>query len=295
MNGQSKLVPWCILGGDRRDAHFARAMLGLGYDVRVSCVPGADDLPAEAVVHDVHRAARGVSVLVCPVTGTDESGVLRRSTTPVDLLEILSGADGIKVLVIGTARQPVREIAAAKGIKIVESMRDDELAILNSIPSAEGAVQIAMQHSDFTIHGSRSAVLGFGRTGVTLASTLLALKSTVTVAARKRQDLAKARALGHIPLRFCKLKSALPSLDLVFNTAPALVLPRELLSAVKKTCVIVDLASPPGGVDFDAAKELGITAILAPGLPGLVAPRTAGEILSSVVPRLVDEALESSE
>lgn len=295
MNGQSKLVPWCILGGDRRDAHFARAMLGLGYDVRVSCVPGADDLPAEAVVHDVHRAACGVSVLVCPVTGTDESGVLRRSTTPVDLLEILSGADGIKVLVIGTARQPVREIAAAKGIKIVESMRDDELAILNSIPSAEGAVQIAMQHSDFTIHGSRSAVLGFGRTGVTLASTLLALKSTVTVAARKRQDLAKARALGHIPLRFCKLKSALPSLDLVFNTAPALVLPRELLSAVKKTCVIVDLASPPGGVDFDAAKELGITAILAPGLPGLVAPRTAGEILSSVVPRLVDEALESSE
>jgi dipicolinate synthase subunit A len=295
VNGQSKLVPWCILGGDRRDAHFARAMLGLGYDVRVSCVPGADDLPAEAVVHDVHRAACGVSVLVCPVTGTDESGVLRRSTTPVDLLEILSGADGIKVLVIGTARQPVREIAAAKGIKIVESMRDDELAILNSIPSAEGAVQIAMQHSDFTIHGSRSAVLGFGRTGVTLASTLLALKSTVTVAARKRQDLAKARALGHIPLRFCKLKSALPSLDLVFNTAPALVLPRELLSAVKKTCVIVDLASPPGGVDFDAAKELGITAILAPGLPGLVAPRTAGEILSSVVPRLVDEALESSE
>ena len=272
-----------------------QTMLGLGYDVRVSCVPGADDLPAEAVVHDVHRAACGVSVLVCPVTGTDESGVLRRSTTPVDLLEILSGADGIKVLVIGTARQPVREIAAAKGIKIVESMRDDELAILNSIPSAEGAVQIAMQHSDFTIHGSRSAVLGFGRTGVTLASTLLALKSTVTVAARKRQDLAKARALGHIPLRFCKLKSALPSLDLVFNTAPALVLPRELLSAVKKTCVIVDLASPPGGVDFDAAKELGITAILAPGLPGLVAPRTAGEILSSVVPRLVDEALESSE
>ena len=35
-----------------------------------------------------------------------------------------------------------------------------------------------------------------------------------------------------------------------------------------------------GGVDFDAAKN-GITAILAPGLPGLVAPRTAGEILSS--------------
>ncbi len=294
MNDEFNQVTWCILGGDRRDAHFARAMLDLGYDIRVSCVPGIDSLPAEVVFHDANEAVRGASVVVCPVTGTDESGILRQSTTPVDLPKVLSRAEDLKVLVIGSARQVVWEAADAKGIRIVESMRDDELAILNSIPSAEGAVQIAMQHSDFTIHGSKSAVLGFGRTGVTLASTLLALKSTVTVAARKPQDLARARTLGHIPLRFSDLKSALSSFDLVFNTAPALVLPRELLSAVKKTCVIIDLASPPGGVDFEAAQEAGITAILAPGLPGLVAPRTAGEILSLVIPRLVDQALESS-
>lgn len=295
MNGELKRVSWCILGGDRRDAHFARALLDLGYDVRVSCVPGTDDLPARVIVHDANEAVRGASVVVCPVTGTDESGVLRHSATPVDLLQVLSRAEGIEVLVIGTAKRAVKELACAKGIWIVESMRDDELAILNSIPSAEGAVQIAMEHSDFTIHGSRSAVLGFGRTGVTLASTLQALKSTVTVAARKPQDLARARALGHIPLRFSDLKSALRSFDLIFNTAPALVLPSELLNEVKKTCVIVDLASPPGGVDFEAAKEAGITAVLAPGLPGLVAPRTAGEILSQVIPRLVSQALESSQ
>jgi dipicolinate synthase subunit A len=295
VNGEAKQVPWCILGGDRRDARFARAMLDLGYDVKVSCVPGTDDLPPEVVVHDPDMAVCGASVVVCPVTGTDESGILRQSTAPVDLLQVLSKAEGIQILVIGTARRAVKESADAKQIRVVESMRDDELAILNSVPSAEGAVQIAMQHTDFTIHGSKSAVLGFGRTGVTLASTLQALKSTVTVAARKPQDLARARALGHTPLRFCDLKSALPSFDLVFNTAPALVLPRELLNGVKNTCVIIDLASPPGGVDFEAAREAGITAILAPGLPGLVAPRTAGEILSIVIPRLVSEALESSQ
>lgn len=174
---------------------------------------------------------------------------------------------------------------------VVESMRDDELAILNSIPSAEGALQLAMEHSDFTIHRSRSAVLGLGRTGLTLASLLLAMKSTVTVAARRPQDQARARALGFISIKFDDLCAALPSQDLVFNTVPALVLTRALLLAMRSGAIVIDLASPPGGVDYQAAQEIGLNAILAPGLPGLVAPRTAGEILASVVPRLVSESL----
>lgn len=292
MSSRYRETPWCILGGDRRDGHFARAMLDHGYDVRVCCVPDTDDLPAKVRVDDVNRAVKGISVLVCPVTGTDESGVLRHSTAPVSLTEVLSEANGIDALVIGTARQAIRDAAASKGIEIIESMRDDELAILNSIPSAEGALQIAMEHSDFTIHGSRSAVLGLGRTGLTLASALQGLKSVVTAVARRPQDLARARALGHVAVRFSDLKTVLPQFDLVFNTAPAPVLPKELMKMVKKTAVVIDLASPPGGVDFDAARVAGITAILAPGLPGLVAPRTAGEILAQVIPRLVSSTLE---
>jgi dipicolinate synthase subunit A len=79
--------------------------------------------------------------------------------------------------------------------------------------------------------------------------------------------------------------------DLIFNTVPALVLTRSLLSAMRRSAVVIDLASSPGGIDYQAAQELGVNAILAPGLPGLVAPRTAGEILASVVPRLVSESL----
>lgn len=293
MSNELSQLSWCILGGDRRDLFFARAMLELGYNVRVCSIPGVEDLPHSIVVPDPSQAVHSASVLVCPVTGTDDSGVLRKSTIPINLPKLLYDAAQTTILVIGSAKQAVQEAAVARNIMVIESMHDDELAILNSIPSAEGAVQMAMEHSDFTIHGSRSIVLGYGRTGLTLASVLQGLKSEVTVAARKPQDLARAKALGHAPVRFSELKAILHSFDLIFNTVPALVLSRELVALIKETAIVIDLASPPGGVDFDAAQERGVTALLAPGLPGQVAPRTAGRILSTVIPRLVGEAIES--
>lgn len=292
MSPELRHLRWCILGGDKRDAHFAQTLLDREYDIKVCGVPGTDNLPSQVLLHDPRDAVRDADVLVCPVTGVNGHGILRKSTIPIDLAAVLPNTSRLKVLVIGRTDQEVNNTADRLGIVIVESMCDDELAILNSIPSAEGALQIAMEHSDFTIHGSKSIVLGMGRTGLTLASTLLAMKSTVSVAARKRQDLARARALGFIPVSFEELDEALPSSDLIFNTVPSLILDSRLLSAVKRTAVVVDLASPPGGTDFEAAKMMNIKAILAPGLPGLVAPRTAGEILATVIPRLVTESLE---
>lgn len=293
MYSKLKQLKWCILGGDKRDAHFAHSLLKCDYDVKVCGVPQIDELPGRAMVNDLEDAVKDADVLVCPVTGTHPQGVLRKSTVPIDLTAVLSRTSKLKVLVIGTANEAVSKAAALAGALVVESMRDDELAILNSIPSAEGAIQIAMENTDFTIHGSASIVLGMGRTGLTLASTLLSMHSNVSIAARKRSDLARGRALGFSPIHFDDLACELPVFDLIFNTVPSLVLDAKLMRVVKKTAVIIDLASPPGGTDFESAKAEGIKAILAPGLPGLVAPRTAGEILASVIPRLVHESLES--
>ncbi len=75
--------------------------------------------------------------------------------------------------------------------------------------------------------------------------------------------------------------------DLIFNTVPSLVLDRVVLDSVNREAVIVDMASSPGGTDFEYASFLGIKALLAPGLPGIVAPKTAGKILAQVLPKLI--------
>ena len=59
--------------------------------------------------------------------------------------------------------------------------------------------------------------------------------------------------------------------------------------------LIIDLASKPGGTDFRYAEKRGIKAILTPGLPGIVAPKTAGQILANVLAELLHEDLVNKE
>jgi dipicolinate synthase subunit A len=66
-----------------------------------------------------------------------------------------------------------------------------------------------------------------------------------------------------------------------------MVLNREILKYANPQVLIIDLATQPGGTDFEAANAFGLKAILAPGLPGKVAPVSAGKILADVIPKLI--------
>ncbi len=150
---------------------------------------------------------------------------------------------------------------------------------------------MAMENTAITIHNSRCLVLGLGRCGTTLTRVLLALGAKVTVASRSGADLARAIALGAEPLALANLKTS-TNYDLIFNTIPAMVLPRSYLRLLDSNLVIIDIAASPGGTDFAAAEELGgIRAIHALSLPGRVAPKTAGEILVRTIPRLLEKLL----
>ena len=148
-----------------------------------------------------------------------------------------------------------------------------------------------MEATSITIHGSNSFVLGFGRTGATLARLLHGMGAKVTVVARQQAQQARIYEMGMRPVTYAELPVRVPEADIIFNTVPDLILSSCILGKVSDEVVIIDLASPPGGTDFDAAKRLGIKALLAPGLPGKVAPKTAGRILAQVIPRLLIENL----
>jgi dipicolinate synthase subunit A len=67
------------------------------------------------------------------------------------------------------------------------------------------------------------------------------------------------------------------------------VLDRGILEKVKKDCLVIDLASKPGGVDFNAAGELGVKTLWLLSLPGKVAPVTSGLIVKNTVQNLLLE------
>ena len=164
----------------------------------------------------------------------------------------------------------------------------DDFAILNALPTTEGAIECAMREYEGTISGSKCLVAGFGRIGKILAHKLVLLGANVTVSARKPSDLAYVKALGYNALNTENLRTV-KRFDIAFNTIPKLIFDRELLMNTDTNTLIIDLASLPGGVDFDTAEKLGIYAVRALSLPGKCAPKTAGEIIKTTVFDIIKE------
>jgi len=193
------------------------------------------------------------------------------------LLEMFSRMKEGQLLIAGAISPKVRALAAIHGLRVIDLMECEDVAVANAIPTAEGAIQLAMERSDITLHGSSVLVTGFGRCGKVLARTLRGLGAGVTIACRK--ECGFIDGFGFTSLRIDGITDTIEDFDFIFNTVPALVINAEALARAKKETVIIDIASAPGGVDFKAAEEHGLTALLCPGIPGIAAPKTAAEIL----------------
>ena len=131
----------------------------------------------------------------------------------------------------------------------------------------------------------KQAVTGYGKVGKVLASTLKALGADVTVFARKEQDFAYAYTKSIKSAGYDNLKEGLNDFDVLINTVPVKVIDKEVMLHLNPDCLLIETASAPFGMDFQAAKELAFEVIKAGSLPGKVAPRTAGEIIGrSILP-----------
>ena len=176
-----------------------------------------------------------------------------------------------------------------KFCKCIDYYKDELLQTGNAVPTAEGAIMTAMQETPFTVDGSRCAVLGSGRIAKALVPRLKGLNAEVTVAARKKSDRAYWETQGIKVCSFERLKEILPLTDILFNTVPSLVIGKAELDIFNKKGLIIDLASRPGGVDFEYGKKTGKRIIWALSLPGKVAPVTAGKIIHNTVVTLLNE------
>lgn len=291
-------VSIAVLGGDARELILIPELLRLGAKVKVAGFPSCRELEEALLVISPAEAVQETEVVILPFPGTDAQGKIYAPLAKEELFlnaEVWEALSPGVVMIIGKARPFLRAMVQEYGIRLLEIAERDEVAILNAIPSAEGALQIALEELPITLHGSNAFVLGFGRLGQTLARVLRALGAKTWVVARKAGALARGYEQGYKVASFTKLPAVISQADVIFNTVPALVLDAFVLAKVRPEALIIDLASEPGGTDFEAAARLKRKAILASGLPGKVAPVTAGRILAQVVPALIRQELASRE
>lgn len=286
---QTKLA---IIGGDQRQLAVAEALSDCGAEVKVFGDLHEADQATYKFCSDLTQLLEGVKAVVLPITGINEAGQVRRvDGSMLAVGESLKLLDAGTILLSGSFTKTWLDLAQQRNWVIYEYAEDDALAILNSVPTAEGALQLAMEQLPITIRGCRTLVIGFGRVGATVARSFKINGAMVTVASRRRELLARAWELGCQIITHDELNTVLDQCDLIINTVPALVLDRELLKLISADTLVIDLASAPGGVDFSAAEEYNIQAILALGLPGKVAPKTAGAILAQAIPEILEKLL----
>jgi dipicolinate synthase subunit A len=285
-----------VLGGDARQLEVIRKLTEL--DAKVTLI-GFEQLDSgftsasKELIADANFEE--LDAILLPVPGTNIEGVVDTifSNEKVVLTkEILDSTPEHCTIYSGISNSYLDSIIAASNRKLVKLFERDDVAIYNSIPTVEGTIMMVIQHTEYTIHNSKVAVLGLGRTGMSVARTFHSLGAKVKVGARRSEHIARIVEMGLEAFEFKYIEEALKDVDVVINTVPNLIVTASVISKLQPHALIIDLASKPGGTDFRYAEKRGIKALLAPGLPGIVAPKTAGQIIGNVLTQLLKDDLE---
>lgn len=274
-----------VLGGDMRQVRLAELLLSDGIDV-VTWGLEKGNAPGPAPLHRALEAE--LLILPLPVCWSGELN-LPLTDMRLETEQLWPRLRRGQLLLGGMTGELPRRLEAGFGLTLLDYYDREETQIANAVPTAEGAVQRAMEATEQTLHGCRCLVIGYGRIGKLLSHKLRGLGAEVSVSARTYSDLAWIEAYGFRGLHTGRLSGNLGDFDVIFNTVPALVLDAGGLQEVREDCVIIELASPPGGVDLDAAQHLGRRVIRAAGLPGLVAPRSAAAAIRDSIYHILEE------
>lgn len=276
-----------VIGGDERMKYLAQSVAADGYPV---CVCGLEMLGTcrGAAECDLPQLAAKSSVILLPLPATKDGLFLNApyAENEIRLDDDFARFFMHKTVCGGMLQRLTASSSLWREIEPEDYYRREELAVGNAIPTAEGAVGIAIREYPGTINGAKCLITGFGRIGKNLAIILRGMGAEVFCAARKKADLMQMRAFGVQPLTYREISRRF---DLIFNTVPAKVLTSPVLMQQTRDTLIIELASAPGGIDLKRAEELHLHVIDAPSLPGRVAPKTAAEYIKEAVYNILEE------
>ncbi len=280
---------FAVIGGDKRQIAMAKSILSDGYNVYTSGFEKID-LESGIIKLKIDEVILRCKYIILPLPTLTKDFCLNApyADEKIKIDDSFARRMYGKKVFCGMSDKLVSTSNIWQDINLYDYSKREEFAVNNAVPTAEGAIEIAMHEYSGTINGSRCLVAGFGRIGKVLCKMLHGLGADVIVSARKPKDLSWINILGY--------KSILTSdicneneYDIIFNTIPSIVFDSHTLAKSAQKAIVIDLASYPGGVDLNAAKRLKINVISALSLPGKVAPKAAGEIIKNTIYNMIEE------
>lgn len=281
-----------VVAGDAREQEIARLAAATGADVRAFGFPWPDQgIAGVTRAGSLEQALADADYALFPIPGIGADGNLFAPAHPEPIVtsaNLLATMAPQAAIILGAADASLRAAAETHGIALFEYEHDRELMLRRGPAIVEGALALAVQHTDVTIHAAAVAVVGHGTIGALLARTLRGLGAEVTVAARNAVQRAEAYASGATPLPLEELPGQAHRFQMLFSAVSAPVVGRAVLERLPPGALVMDLAAPPGSVDLELAGALGHHAVWARGL-GSRAPVTVGRSQWDGIRRRIEE------
>lgn len=284
-----KDIKIAVIGGDLRQLVLASELTREGFRVNCFGVPKDERFCGFKIYSNLEDCVADCSAVITAVPCSADGKWLNcpPEDYAISVKALLNAMRPGQLLLGGRINSTVSQLAEKYCIKVIDYFECEELAVHNAVPTSEGAIEIAVKELEITLKDAKVLVLGHGRVGRVLAYLLHQAGAQTCVSARKASERAWCRVYGYDFVDLKCIGDVIGDYDVVFNTIPAPVLTKELLQST--SALIIDLASMPGGVDTQAAKELGSRVIWAQSLPGKVAPVTAGKIIMDSVINIFKE------
>ena len=271
-----KQLTFTVIGGDQRSFFAAKRLREQGFSTEILSLKNEKSfLPSEKISTDA-------VLLPLPLTRDGKHLFAPDAKEPIILKDVFEAISEHSVIFGGNIGEFADE-------RTVDYGKREEFALMNAVPTAEGALLLALQNGKRTVFGMRVAVIGYGKVAFATAKLFHAVGAEVTVFARRAQARAEAHMMGYLARPLSVLSEYAGEYDLLINTVPARIFDRDVLSRISPDGCLMELASAPFGLDFDEAERLSVRAELASGLPGKFFPETAGYAVADTVLALLRE------
>lgn len=277
-----------VIGGDLRISTLAKLLAEDGNNVFVYGMENANFIEENTKIikcKSIEEAVKSSNIIIgsIPFSKSKNEMYAIFSEKHIQIDELIKGDNSKKIFIAGSISEDSKEILEKSYMEVVDIMEYEQLAILNTIATAEGAIEVAIKNTDTILHGKNVLILGFGRVAKIVAKKFQGLSANITCAARKPSDFAWITALGYNLIDINTIETEFGDFDIVINTVPKIIVAKDRMKFMKKNVLLIDLASEPGGFDKNDAKTLDLKLICALALPGKIAPVTSAEFIKQTI------------
>lgn len=277
-------MDFLLIGGDDRQLHLAQLLLAEGHSVRCFAL---DNAPLPEGAQYTQELARADCVIL-PLPAEGKNGDLNApySSKQHVISELLAALAPNSLVCGGKLSPALRALAQKNSLRLHDYMTVPQFVVGNAAVTAEGAVSLLANNIASTVFDTNVLVVGYGRIGRLLAHKLRGLDAKTFVISKNSESRALAEGMGLYALSPSDT-AVYSAFDAVINTAPAQVIPS--LEGFKKSCLLLELASAPGGFDRNELERSGLRCINAAGLPGRYAPKSAARLVFDAVQGILKE------